>query len=393
MTDWLAARQEEMVALLEKAVKINSPSENLAGVRAMADLFAAELKALGFEPRWVPLPAESQRAGHLFAERKGTRGKRVLMIGHLDTVLPGGRFVREGDRARGSGTSDIKGGNVVLVYAIKALHAIGALEGAQITVAMTGDEESIGRPIEVSRRPLIEAGKACDVALGFEGGSRTEGTVARRGASHWELEVTAVTGHSSGVFSAALGSGAIYEAARVLDGFYAELRKLPGLSANVSVMAGGAEVSEQPFSATATGKANIIPARAIARGDIRAISPEQLAEAEKVMMEIAARHQVRTESKLSFEHRYPPMAAEPRHLEVLAVYDEASRDLGQGPVKANDPARRGAGDCAFVAPYCAVLDGLGVFGSGAHADRESVELKSLVSQSTRAAVLLYRLTR
>jgi glutamate carboxypeptidase len=207
------------------------------------------------------------------------------------------------------------------------------------------------------------------------------------------LEVTAVTGHSSGVFGAALGSGAIYEAARVLDRFQTELRKFPGLTANVSVVAGGAEVTEQPFGASATGKANIIPARAIARGDIRAVTPEQLAQAEQLMREIAAQHLPRAESKVTFEHRYPPMAVAPRHLEVLAVYDQASRDLGQGPVAANDATKRGAGDSAFVAPHCAALDGLGVFGSGAHADRESVDLKSLVSQSTRAAVLLYRLTR
>ena len=393
MVDWLSSRQEEMVGLLERAVKIDSPSENLAGVRAMGDLFAAELQALGFTTRWVPLPPESARAGHLLAERPGTRGKRVLMIGHLDTVLPGGKFVREGDRARGSGVNDIKGGNVVLLYAIKALQATGAIDGTQIAVAMTGDEESIGRPIDVSRQPLLDAGKGCDVALSFEGGVPGEGTVARRGATRWFLEVTAATGHSSQVFSAALGSGAIYEAARVLEGFYGELRKLPGLTANVGMIAGGAEVSEQEFTATVGGKDNIIPARAILRGDLRAVSPEQLAQAEKVMEAVAARHRVRAESKLTIEHRYPPMAAEPRHLAVLALYHTVSRDLGQGAIVANDPAKRGAGDAAFVAPYCAVLDGLGVYGSGAHTEGESVDLKSLVPQATRAALLLYRLTR
>ncbi|MBI5771851.1 MAG: M20/M25/M40 family metallo-hydrolase [Verrucomicrobia bacterium] len=393
LADWLAGQQEEMIALLEKSVKIDSPSENVAGVRAMHDLFAGELQPLGFTPRWVPLAPSSGRAGHLFADHQGARGQRVLMIGHLDTVLPGGRFVREGDRARGSGTSDMKGGDIILIYAIKALHAIGALAGSQITVAMTGDEESIGRPVEDSRRPLIEAGKACDVALCFEGGSRNEATTARRGASNWELEVTAPTGHSSGIFSAAMGSGAIYEAARVLDRFQTELRKLPGLTANVSLVSGGAEVTEQPFGASATGKANIIPARAIARGDIRAVTPEQLDQAEQLMRDIVAQHLPRTETKFRLERRYPPMASGPRHLEVLALYDQASRDLGQGPVAGNDPTRRGAGDAAFVAPYCGTLDGLGIFGSGAHADRESADLKSLVSQSTRAAVLLYRLTR
>ncbi|WP_414661378.1 M20/M25/M40 family metallo-hydrolase [Horticoccus sp. 23ND18S-11] len=393
MVDWLGGKQEEMVTLLERAVLIDSPSENIAGVKAVADLFAGELKTIGLEPRWVPLPAESKRAGHLFAERTGTKGKRLLLIGHLDTVLPGGKFTRDGDTGRGSGVNDIKGGNVVLVYALKALQAAGALDGTQVVVALTGDEESIGEPLDVSRKPLIDAGKQCDVALAFEGGIRGEATVARRGSSSWRLEVTAATGHSSGVFSASLGSGAIYEAARVLDGFHTELRKLPGLTANVALIAGGAEVTEAVFSSTASGKTNIIPARAVARGDLRALSPDQLAQAETTMRDVAAKHRPRAESALTFAHRYPPMASEPRHLAVLAVYDAASRDLGQGPVAANDPTQRGAGDAAFVAPYCGVLDGLGPYGVGAHAARESVELKSLVTQAARAAVLIYRLTR
>ena len=393
MVDWLGGRQEEMVALLERSVLIDSPSENVAGVKAVADLFAGELKTIGLEPRWVPLPVESKRAGHLFAERTGTKGKRLLLIGHLDTVLPGGKFTREGDTGRGSGVNDIKGGNVVLIYALKALQAAGALDGTRIVVALTGDEESIGDPLDVSRKPLIDAGKQCDVALAFEGGIRGEATVARRGSSSWRLEVTAATGHSSGVFSASLGSGAIYEAARVLDGFHTELRKLPGLTANVALIAGGAEVTEAVFTTTATGKTNIIPARAVARGDLRALSPDQLAQAEAAMRAVAAKNRPRAQSTLTFAHRYPPMASEPRHLAVLAIYDAASRDLGQGAVGANDPTQRGAGDCAFVAPYCAVLDGLGPYGTGAHAARESVELKSLVTQAARAAVLIYRLTR
>jgi len=393
IVDWLAPRREEMTALLEQAVRIDSPSENIAGVRAMGARFAAELEPLGLTTRWVALPAESGRAGHLFAERQGGRGKRVLMIGHLDTVLPGGKFIRAGDTARGSGVNDIKGGDVVLIYALKALHAAGALADTQIIVAMTGDEESIGSPLELSRRSLLEAGRRSDVALAFEGGIPGEATVARRGSSSWRVEISAATGHSSGVFSAALGSGAIYEAGRILEGFHTELRKLPGLTANAGLIAGGAEAGEEAFAMTARGKTNIIPAKTIVKGDLRAVSPEQVDEAEAVMRAVVAKNRPRAQPVVTFDHRYPPMAVDARHLGVLALYDAASRDVGQGAVVANDPAKRGAGDCAFVAPYCAVLDGLGPYGSGAHAERESIELNSLVAQATRAAVLLYRLTR
>lgn len=393
IADWLKAQQSGMVELLERAVKIDSASENVAGVRAVGDLFSAELQSVGLTPRWIALPADSKRAGHLFAERSGSKGRRVLLIGHLDTVLPGGTFSRDGAIGRGSGVNDIKGGDVVLIYALKALRAIGALDGTQIVVAMTGDEESIGPPVETSRQELIAAAKRSDVALAFETGKAGEATVARRGSSSWRLEVTSPTGHSSGIFSAAMGSGAIYEAARILEGFHTELRKLPGLTANVSLIVGGAEAEADAFKATATGKDNIIPARALAHGDLRALSPAQLAAAEAAMRAVAMKNRPRAQATLTVTHRYPPMASEPRHLEVLSVYDAVSRDLGQGPVKANDPTQRGAGDAAFAAPYCGVLDGLGVYGTGAHAQRESVNLDSLVPQTTRAALLIYRLTR
>lgn len=393
IAEWALGRKDEMIRMLEQAVRISSPSEDIPGVRAMGDFFAAEFRKLGFEPRWIPLPPETKRAGHLFAERKGGRGKRLLLIGHLDTVLPGGAFTRERDRGRGSGANDMKGGDVVLIYALKALQAAGALDGTQIIIAFTGDEESIRDPLDISRRDLIDAARRSEIALAFETARKGEATVARRGSSSWELEVTGPTGHSSGIFSPALGSGAAYEAARIIDRFHAELRKLPGLTANVAMFAGGAEIEERPFSLTATGKDNIIPSRAVVRGDLRAISPEQLAQAERVMRDIAADTRLRTEARLKFRHRYPPMATSPRNLEVLAVYDAVSRELGYGPVAANDPTQRGAGDSAFAAPYNGVLDGLGPYGSGAHAANESVDLASLPVQAARAALLIYRLTR
>jgi glutamate carboxypeptidase len=393
LADWLGQRQEEMTQLLERTMRIDSATENQAGVRAVADVFAAELKEAGLASRWIPLVAETQRAGHLFAERTGTRGKRLLLIGHLDTVLHGGTFTRDGTMGRGVGANDIKGGDVVLVYALKALQAAGALEHTQIVVAMTGDEESVGSPVGVARRDLIEAAKRSDAVLAFETGKSGEGTVARRGSSSWKIEVTSPTGHSSGIFSAAMGNGAIYEAARILQEFHTELRKLPGLTANVGAIAGGTEVQEQATGYSTEGKNNVIPARARAHGDLRAVTPEQLVQAEAVMREVVARNGPRTEVTLTFLHKYPPMAASPRNLELLAQLDGVTRDLGQGPSVANDPAQRGAGDSAFAGPYAAVLDGLGPYGQGAHAARETVDLNSLPLQATRTAILIYRLTR
>ncbi len=124
-----AEGQPAAEALLQKVVDIESPTENAPGVRAVGDAFAEELRAIGFRTRWVELPAGMKRAGHLVAETGGTRGKRLLLLGHLDTVLAGEKFRREGVRAYGTGSADMKGGVVVMMQALKALHAAGALDG------------------------------------------------------------------------------------------------------------------------------------------------------------------------------------------------------------------------------------------------------------------------
>jgi glutamate carboxypeptidase len=98
-------------------------------VKEVGALYRAELDALGFTTRWVEMPAEMQRAGHLVAERIGKHAgktpRRMLLLGHFDTVFEGAgqRFVREDSIARGAGTTDMKGGDAILLFALKALEA------------------------------------------------------------------------------------------------------------------------------------------------------------------------------------------------------------------------------------------------------------------------------
>ncbi len=376
---------------LERAVLINSATENLTGVREVANLFASQLSALGFASRFAELPASTGRAGHLVAMRQGTRGKRVLLIGHLDTVLPGGSYRREGDRALGSGTSDIKGGDLILLYALRALYTAGALDDTQITVVMTGDEEAVGRPIELARAELMTAAKNSDLALSFEGAIGQTATVARRGSMSWEVEVQGATGHSSGIFSAAMGAGAVYEAARILTAFY-ELRRMDGLTLNPALIVGGTESALTSTGGTVSGKGNITAQTARLRGDLRTVSAEQLAEAQTKMRTIVAQSLPRTSAKITFSEGYPAMPDSMGNRALLAELDTASRDLGFGPITAYDPRSRGAGDVAFVSPPLPAIDGLGIRGGGAHAPNEWADLATAPELVKRTAVLIYRLT-
>ncbi|HSG48666.1 MAG TPA: M20/M25/M40 family metallo-hydrolase, partial [Longimicrobiales bacterium] len=224
----VTANHPDAVALLAETVDINSGTLNAEGQRRVYQVMAPYFEALGFQVRYVQ-PNVAQRGGHLVASRTGTRGKRLLLIGHMDTVFeedsPFQRWELLNDSiARGPGAADMKGGNVVIWSALEALHREGALDGTDITVVLTGDEERPGTPLEEARRALVDAGIAADIALGFEGGTPGYGVVARRSSSSWRIDITATSAHSSGVFRDAVGAGAIYEAGRILEDFYSEIR-------------------------------------------------------------------------------------------------------------------------------------------------------------------------
>lgn len=391
----------EAVRFLERVVNINSGTMNAQGVREVGRAFDAEFAAIGFETRWVDLPDEMNRAGHFFAERSGTSGKRLLLIGHLDTVFetdsPFQHWVQSDSIAEGPGTEDMKGGDVVVLYALKALHAVGALDDTQIIVAFTGDEEDTGDPLEVTRRPLIEAAQRSDVALGFEGGveKMNTATIARRGFTGWRLEVTGVRGHSSLIFNDRYGSGAIFEAARILNAFHEELAGEEYLTFGAGVILGGTDVEfdSELSRGGAFGKTNVIPQEVVVAGDLRTLTIEQRDRVKEQMREIVTRHLPQTGATIKFRDSYPPMAPTEGNRALFDQLDQVSRDLGYGPMEVVDPGRRGAADVSFVAPYVDGLDGLGLLGDGGHTTEEMVFLESLPIMTKRAAVLIYRLTR
>jgi glutamate carboxypeptidase len=390
------ALTQNQVEYLQRVVDIPSSTLNTAGVRQVGEVMRATLDSLGFTTTWVPMPDAMHRAGHLVAEHRGRSGAvRMLLIGHLDTVVePGGpNWVREDSSARGVGSNDMKGGDVIILYALKALQAAGALRDLNLTLVFTGDEESVGQPLDLARAALTGAAQRTDVALAFEGGNRGDATVARRGASSWVVRATGRQAHSAGVFSQGAGYGAIYELARILDAFRTQLVGEQYLTFNVATVVGGTDVAydTNTVSGTAASKTNIIPQAAVAHGDLRFITEEQKERTRARMRAIVAQHLPGTGAEITFIDSYPAMSPTPGNARVLAVYDEASRALGFGVVAALDPGRRGAGDISFVAPQIDGLDGLGALGTGAHAPGERVNLAALPMQTERAALLFLRL--
>jgi glutamate carboxypeptidase len=394
------AHNADALALLIKLVNINSGTMNFAGVRQVADVLAKQLDSLGFRTRWVD-GSGFHRAGHLVAEHAGP-GPKLLLIGHLDTVFepdnPFQKFQRIDDStAKGPGVIDMKGGDVIIVYALRALKEAKQLEKMNIIIVFDGDEEESGTPLELARAALVDAAKGATAALGFEDGAGDPKTAmtSRRGAGSWALKSTGTPSHSGQIFTPEVGAGAVFESARVLNEFYAKLGHEQYLTFNPGLALGGTAVSLDSTGTVgnASGKENVVAEQMQVTGDLRTISPEQFQKAESTMKEIVAHPLPGTKSEISFETGYPPMAPTAGNARLLAVYDKASRDVGSGGVVAVDPAKAGAADISFVANLVPMsIDALGLSGHDDHTDKETADLRKLPVKTKRTAVLLLRLT-
>lgn len=392
------AYDQASINFLEDVVNINSGTMNLEGVRKVGNIFNEAFQSIDFETRWIEMPQEMNRAGHLFASIQGDKGKKLLLIGHLDTVFeadsPFQTFERKGNIAYAPGGNDMKGGNVVILFALKALHELDLLDDASITIALTGDEERTGKPLSISRKDLVAAAKDSDIALGFETATGFNyATIARRGASGWKVETSGKRAHSSGIFSERIGAGAIFEMSRILHRFYEEVRGEEFLSFNPGNLLGGTFIDYDTSMSrgSAYGKTNVVAQKAIVHGGLRFISEEQKENARALMRTIVADHLPSTQATITFTDSYPAMGPSAENKQLLEQLSAVSEALGYGKVAAYDPGRRGAADISFVAEYIPGLDGLGSMGKGAHTPNETIDLETFNALIQRTAIFIYRL--
>jgi glutamate carboxypeptidase len=394
----IEANNLEAIEFLKKVVNINSGTMNHAGVKLVADEFAQAFEGIGFTTSWYNM-SEVNRSGHFFAETNGKKGKKLLLIGHLDTVFeadsPFQEFKMVNDSmAHAPGGNDMKGGDVIILYALKALADNGLLKNSQIIAAFTGDEEASGKPLAISRKHLVDAAKRSDIALCFETSTGFNyATVARRGSSDWKLEVKGKRAHSSGIFNESVGAGAIFEASRIMNEFYNVVRGEEYLTFNPGVVLGGTQVNfdEALSKGTAFGKSNVVSQTVVVDGGLRFISEEQKERARAKMRDIVSNNLPHTSAEIIFADGYPAMSPTDGNNNLLSILNQVSLDLKLGGVEAYDPGKRGAADTSFVAEYVDCLDGLGTMGSGAHTPEETVNLNTVEALTKRAALLIYRL--
>jgi glutamate carboxypeptidase len=188
---------------------------------------------------------------------------------------------------------------------------------------------------------------------------------------------------------------AIFEAARILDTFYSEVRGEDYLTFNAGTIQGGTDVAYDVATTRGTtfGKRNVVPRTVIVHGGIRTISQDQLDRTRDTMRAVVARNLPHTDASIEFIDRYPPMAPTTGNQSLMKQLSDINEALGRGAMPALDPSKRGAADISFVAPYSDSLAGLGANGAGGHTPDESLELESVALATKRAAILIYRASR
>ncbi|MFK7865074.1 MAG: M20 family metallopeptidase [Pseudohongiellaceae bacterium] len=391
MIGWLDNEEEPMISLLETLTNVNSGTLNKAGVDETGRLLSQELAALGFGVSTLPgdlidMPScpgsdySIDVTDHVLAQKSGS-GKRLLLIGHMDTVFPPNspfqRFSRSGDTMYGPGVADMKGGMVVMIYALKALQEAGELDDLAITILLNSDEE-IG---SLSSRKYIEEQAAKhDYGLVYESSGANNMVRSRKGLGQSRFVVNGRASHAGGAHQ--LGRSAIKELAYKIVEIEQITDYESGVTVNVGVINGGEA-------------RNTVAPCAEALIDLRYPTPEQgIAAAEQFerIFDSVLSYPVDsgeiTTSSMTNLHR-PPKIPTAESDELLDRTIAIGRLLGQTlGVTDSGGGTDGSLTQAIGLP---TLDSLGVSGTGAHSDREEARVSSLIERAKLSAVLIHRL--
>ena len=388
---WLVKQEKNQLDLLKDLVLINSGTKNIQGLNRVRQRLARELKLLGFKVKTLPggevnilkcQPEKLKFADHLMATLKGNSGNKLLLSGHMDTVFnkdhPFNKISFKGDLIKGPGVLDMKGGIVVMIYALKALYEFGHLKNKHITVLLNSDEEmgSLGS------RPHIEAlSKTHDFGLIFEGTYKNSHIHTRKGLGQIRLVTTGRASHAGGAHKE--GVSANREMAHKVIAIEDLTDYKSGTTLNVGMMRGGEA-------------RNTVPSCAEAHIDLRYTENKQAKATIQRVEHIAHKSYIenkfiKAQTKTEMEsHLHRP--AKPRTKkteEMLSMY--LGIEAANGRPVSSGPSGGGTDGSIMQAAGLANLDTLGVDGLGAHSPRELAYKSSFVPRTQSVAVYMLRL--
>lgn len=394
LAEWLAAGQSRYVELLEHLVTTESHAAHPEGVAAVAETVMAELTSFDFEFRQTPpspLPATDRwleellspgasyaRLGATYAaDSVGTGPGRLLLLGDLDTAFPVGTladfpFRVDGDKAYGPGIADMKGGLVVLVAALQALHHLD-LVTPSIALVLSGDEQAGS----LGSRPVIErAGEGADWCLCVECARRGGKLMAGRGhIGVGRLTVTGVEAHTGS--ARAEGVNALEALARLVLAFNQISDPEAGTLVTVTIARGGRRRS-------------IVPGYATATVDIRTRAPDRWEAVTTLMRKLAIEEEQNSGAgiELLMHNHRPGVLWDGGTDRLLTLAREVGNEISV-PVDAFESAA--AGSSAFRRPSAPTLDGLGPLGADLMTMQENIDVDSLAPRAALLAGIIHRL--
>ena len=368
----LEARRAEMVDLLERLVRAESPSDDHAAQRGPREILAAALEPAGMRTRRVRAFGTGD---HLLAVPRARRraAPRQLLLGHMDTVWPVGTlaempFAVRDARAHGPGTADMKGGLVVIAFALRALHEL-ALEPEVTPVVLVNADEEIGSPD--ARRHHLRLASGAERAFVLECGEGPRGAlkIARKGLGRFTVTVHGRSAHAG--VAPEEGVSAILELSHQVQRLFALNDPAHGVTVNVGTIDGGLRPNVIAPEVVAQVEARVVTAADAARVEdhIRGLEPVT----EGVSLEVDG------------DFRRPPLERTPRNLVLWEQALEAASALG---IELGEALVGGASDGNLASTRTATLDGLGAVGDGAHADHEHVIVDRMPERAALLALLL-----
>lgn len=368
---WLRGQRAEMEARLGALVDVSSHTLDKAGADEAGRVFAA----------MVPLPcrrvASARFGDHLFFETRSPGDGGVVLVGHHDTVFPREVFAGwrvEGDTGYGPGALDMKGGLVVIAFALQALAREGILSRVPLTLTTVSDEEA-GSPESAAHLRAVARGADC--ALVFEAGRAGDRIITRRkGTGAVTATATGRAAHAGNAH--AQGASAIRAMARFIEGAEALTDYARGVTVNVGRVEGG------------IGK-NTVPERCVAEVDLRFTSLDDAAALMTRLRALAESSTLPgTEIALDGGIARNPLSRTDLSAALCDAYGRCQSDAGLAYGEAETEG--GGSDAATTADAgVASIDGLGPRGSGFHTREERVALDSLVPKSE--ALLRFLATR
>ena len=373
LLDWLGGHRLEMVEVLERLARAESPSLEPESQRGPFRILASELQQDGFVVRAV---RGSEVGDHLYARplQRSRGGPRQLLIGHMDTVWPVGTLARmplhvEHGLLYGPGVADMKGGLVQIVFALRALRELGLRPSVTPVVFVNTDEEIGSRD---SSRFIRLLARGAERAFVLESGEGADGKlkIARKGLGHFTVTVHGRSSHAGADFEH--GISAILELSHQVQKLFALNDPARGITVNVGTIDGGL-------------RPNVVAPQASAIVDVRvptAAAARRLEQAVKGLTPVLEGATIEVEGGWG----RPPMEALPRNRTLLASAVRLGYELG---LSLEDAGLVGGGsDANTTSLFTGTLDGLGPVGEGSHATDERVDTMQMPERTALLALLL-----